>query len=274
MSLTSSALPISAVPPPGRKLGCSAVPDLTGIAERLELRDHQRDAVRAALENRGALPVPMTRLDRLPAKRTARRLLREFGLDADRVGRSYGVGYCDDVEERIARDRIVVPVRRRDEVCGWMALVVADGDQRGPAAGLRARFLSAPGMRASELVYNLDRAREYATGVIVDTPLDVWRFGPMAMSLPGDLASDRQLRSIRSAFRRGSVILLVDQQRRGRHSVRQIVSFLERVMLRQFAIVELPRSHRATSRSDLRALVFEQAARRGIEISYRKRDRS
>ena len=53
------------------------------------------------------------------------------------------------------RGRLIIPVHLRGEFVGWQALRVD-----GQAAGRGPDCLTAPGMRRSQLLYNLDRARK------------------------------------------------------------------------------------------------------------------
>ena len=219
-----------------------------------------------------ALPEPMTRLDRLPDDHPARRYLVRRGLDPDRVGRVYKVGYCGQVGESLARNKIIIPVAECGDYKGWQALAIAPDDIRSAADAAPVKLYTAPGMRASAAVYNIDRARAYQTGIIVPTPIDVWRFGSMAVSPLGEVWSERQCRTIAAEFPDRCVVLLADAARLERPSTRRVIQFLSRRMSGRFAVVELadPRRRKAYDRGFLRDLVVEEAASQRVRVRFTK----
>lgn len=145
------------------------------------------------------LPQGMRAINQLHDAHPARQFLDEQGLSPDRLTKFYELGYCGDTASSVARNRIIIPIRQKGELRGWQSLSITEERRR--------KYLSAPGVETSKLVYNLDRAREYPTAVIVPETLDVWRFGAMAVSLMGT-CSERQTRRIASAFRGRNVVLV------------------------------------------------------------------
>src|SRR5262249_38186697 len=135
-------------------------------------------------------PGTVTRIDHLPKGHRARRFFGRVGLNADRIGKVYDVGYCRESKLSIARGRLIIPVRQDGQLKGWQALRIDTPEEDEPTP----RYFTSPGMHRSQLLYNLDRAKEYETGVIVAEPLDVWVFGPMAVSPFGLGMSDTQRR--------------------------------------------------------------------------------
>ena len=64
------------------------------------------------------------RPDALPGAHPACRYRAGLGLDPGRVGRVYGVDYCGESGEGLARGKVIIPVLSRGAVLGWQALVV------------------------------------------------------------------------------------------------------------------------------------------------------
>jgi hypothetical protein len=209
------------------------------------------------------LPQGMRAINQLPDAHPARQFLDGQGLNPDRLTKFYELGYCGNAASSVARNRIIIPIRQKGELCGWQSLSIAE--ER------RHRYLSAPGVATSKLVYNLDRAREYPTAVIVPETLDVWRFGAMAVSLMGT-CSERQVRLISSAFRGRSVVLVTLASEVTSPMARQIAKrFLEQPSV-EFASVRISKSQqwRRATRAELRAIVAEEAAKLSIDVGYGK----
>lgn len=217
------------------------------------------------------LPEPRTRLDRLPKGHPARRYLRGLDLDPDRVGRRYGVSYCAAGDETLARNRVIIPVHLRGQLKGWQALAIEQG--RDPRRPSKDEYLSAPGLRTSETVYNLDKARQYETGIIVATPADVWGFGAMALCPLGRHPSVCHRRLIRIAFRKHAAILALPEDLFDEPWARRLAGALARSLAGRFAAVKLPASLAtgATARRALRDHVAKEARARGVRVRYARR---
>lgn len=221
-----------------------------------------------------ALPGKLTPLDQLYEGHAACRQMARLGLDADRVGRFYDVGFCERASVEFARNRIIVPIRVRGRLRGWQALHVEDRDPMKFRHVPVPRFFTAPGMAAGELVYNLDMARNYPTGVIVTTPVEVWRFGSMALTPVGEHWTEEHGRAIATVFRRRSLVLLADAATPRQAPAERLIHHLRSAMGAEFRVVTLPVTARRDplDRATLRRLVAEEAANQGLEVDYKKLD--
>jgi hypothetical protein len=222
------------------------------------------------------VPVPLPRwstpLDRLPEHHHARRYLERLGLDPDLVGRDFNVAYSDYAEEPCACNRLIIPVSSRCAIQGWQALAI-EGDVRAEAEVVPTpKFWVAPRMSATEHVYNLGLAGEYHTGVVVSTPIDVWRFGPMAVSPLGDVWSEFQCRLIAMAFLGRSVVLLADAAKLERRDTQAMIDGLAKRMAGSFAVATLPENQqgKAFDQRLVRALVVAAAAKEGVHVLLEK----
>ena len=158
---------------------------------------------------------------------------------------------------------------------GWQSRFVGELDWKGPKKReLPPKYFTAPGMPRSELLYNLDRAKNYSTGVIVEGVTDVWSFGPMAVGLFGKNLTTEQYRKFLATFRKRTAVLLLDPEEFDSEGTGELVRMLRKAMPKSFAAVKLPMGTDPGSldRSFLRGYVAEQAADQGVTVSYRKVD--
>lgn len=240
-----------------------------GLLEEARLRQGKvvSDAERVV-----ELPSPLTRLDKLPKKHPARRYLRQRGFNPDKVGKFYDVHYCNGGDDPLARDRIIIPVYRSGRLRGWQSLALEPGEGDRGDDGQTPTFLSALGMKTSDLWYNLDRARDYATGVIVRWPTDVWAFGLMALCPVGNSVTEMHQRVIRAVFRARAVVLFMAKEELAERGVRQLRSALERGVPDRVAVVERPgdRPPGAEARRLLRGCVLKQAKSQKVRVAYDK----
>lgn len=211
------------------------------------------------------LPSRTTPLSELPEQHKAVSYLAELGLNTSRLASTYGLGYCDAPAQNPASQRIVIPVYQCGELCGWQGLCI---DTKPKPDG--SKYLSAPGMKSDVLVYNLDRARKYQTGVIVSEPLEVWKFGPMALCpCTADSWSNLQIQSVLVAFREGNVVGV----RLHRSRPKGWNALFDKLLSARIPVsfVNLPRSALRYDRESLRAAVRDAAEQAEFEVHYNKR---
>ncbi|MCE9560536.1 MAG: hypothetical protein K8U57_00645, partial [Planctomycetes bacterium] len=204
------------------------------------------------------LPGGFQNLTCLPEDHVARIRLRDHGFDPDKLGGEFGVGYCGESEEPLAVERIVAPVVQDGGVVGWLAVRFVNGEPR---------FLRAPGMRTTNLVYNLDQARAYATGFVVPSPDWVWRLGMAAMAPLTQPASDMSERRIHATFQRKKLVLVTPPAAK---IDRALESSLRGGLRPQFRSVILPSSAVGANRKALRRLVSTGAAEKGLNVKFTK----
>jgi hypothetical protein len=160
--------------------------------------------------------VPLTDL----AASSACRYLLSRGFDPEYLIATYDVSFCPQsaTPPPAITDRIVIPVYSSPAVfsgglpgadwrlAGWQARAVHEPLGREP------KYLSARGMKKSQLLYGL-RQSLATTGpvVIVEGPTDVWRLGPGAVALFGKDASAAQQEKLICSFRRRPLVILLDR---------------------------------------------------------------
>jgi hypothetical protein len=220
-------------------------------------------------ERKIELPGPLTRLDKLPSDHPARKCLVERGLDPDRVGKVYKASYCGHSNESVARNCIIIPVEMGGRLRGWQAMPLRSSSVSGRV--LPPRYFSAPGMESSTLIYNLDRARQYETAVLVKGPADVWRLGPMALCPVTRKVSQDQVRKLLSVFRNATLVLLLGDNELVQPDVRRLVSEMRPKMSGRFAAIPLPKEE-SPSRLFLRKHVIKEAGKRGVRVCFDKRE--
>jgi hypothetical protein len=202
-------------------------------------------------------------LHQLEPDHTAVLYLRGRGYDTGWLGRTMRVGFCpiSYPEYPTAQGRIIIPVYQGGAYAGWQARYPHEGEPPGGSP----KYYTMPGMKVSQLLYNLDTARQSPFGVVCEGPTDVWAFGPEAVALYGNKVSAAQARLIGSAWGQGTVIILLDGDAPG--PARAAHDALAG-RVRQTVVVELPpdRDPGDFPRQELRQLVFAAALRQGADL--------
>lgn len=167
----------------------------------------------------GAAPVPgsvtpvmpgeVTPVAELPPDHPAAEYLRERGFDPAELARLYGVGYCRSASDRfkMAEGRIIVPITSKGELAGWQARFVGE---RNWKASSQPKYYDMPRLPKRLLLYNLDQARTYPWGVLVEGVTDVWAVGPHAVGLLGKTFSFAQTETLAAAFRDRPLVVMLD----------------------------------------------------------------
>jgi hypothetical protein len=126
------------------------------------------------------------------------------------------------------------------------------------------------------LLYNLDNAREYQTGIVVGDPAAVWTFGLMAL-YPIGLDVQANSRQIFSAFRDRTIVFLTKAMKMKRSLsgrwTGELIDALRREMPGRIAVVECPPDlpPGRNGRKLLRQHVAKKATAQGVYVSYKKR---
>ena len=161
-------------------------------------------------------PGPMIRLDKLVEKHPhhhALEYLRGRFIDPEVLGKVFQAHYCPESVYTLARDRIIFPVYMDEQLVTWQARYIGDSVDglSFKEAGVPKSF-TCPGVSRSNAAYNFDQAVTYSTIAIVEGPLDVYGFGPMAMGLLGKTMNDYLIKHLKEAVRKWGdklVILVV-----------------------------------------------------------------
>jgi hypothetical protein len=150
-------------------------------------------------------PGEIALLNELPNGHPARTYIESRGFDPDWLAMQFQIGVCMSASEpkfEIMRNRLYIPVTFRHELVGWQCRAV--GAARGP------KYLNAPNMRKSALLYNFDNAATQGFVVVVEGVPSVWRLGCGAVCLFGKSMSMLQQNLIASNWANKPVFLMLD----------------------------------------------------------------
>lgn len=135
---------------------------------------------------------------------------KQRGFDLERLYTDFGVvlAHTYPVQENgkdysFLAGRAFIPVIVGGVYVGWQARVI-------DALGLKPRnkYFNCPGWQKSQFIYNLDNARKYEVGLLVEGVTDAWRTGGGAFSTLGKTISASQEDAIVSNW--GAVGVLYD----------------------------------------------------------------
>ena len=145
----------------------------------------------------------------LPAAHPARAYIESRGFDPDTLSDNFQVGLCVSANEpkfEVMKGRLYIPVTFRHELVGWQCRAIAPS-----TAG---KYLNAPNMRKSALLYNFDKAASQPFAVVVEGVTSVWRLGGGAVCLFGKSMSMLQQNLIARTWAGKPVFLLLDNDAR------------------------------------------------------------
>jgi len=216
-------------------------------------------------------PGPVTRLDELPPGHPAWLYLAGRGFDPVRLGRAYGVSWCQESRYTLARRRLIVPFYEEGELVYWQARYPGELDWKDKTNPPKYWNLARP---RGAIVYNIDAARNYATGVVCEGVSDVWAVGPMAVALLNNRLLPAQRRKLQAAFAGRPLVLLLDPDHAGEagEAVGEVDLLRQAAGPGRFAIVRLPEGRDAgsLSRAVVRQYVEEGAAEQGVTVSWKR----
>ena len=219
-------------------------------------------------------PGKVQRVCDLPVGHAARRYLWSRNFDPDYLGRYAGVCYCEASNYYLARNRLIFPIHENGKLKGWQARYVGDIDWK--AQGAPPKYWWSPGMPKSQLVYNLNRAKQYRTGVLGEGFMDAWAVGNAGMCCWGEHVSHQQQNLLIGAFRKHSLVLLLDPEAMRKERVQLLCSQLQNAFDGGFAAVALPSGvdpgSFGRSSDFLRQYIVSEAAKQGVEVSWSKRE--
>jgi hypothetical protein len=138
------------------------------------------------------LPDGFVRLTDVPPIHPCRQYLRQRGFNDELLSKLLGLGYVSCNSSSPARGRLLIPVYMEGQLRGWQARSM--DDQTKP------KYLTMPGMRKSQILYNFDFAKRYNYVVVMEGAFDVWRYGPEAVAIFGHHISDYQQKLLLSTW--------------------------------------------------------------------------
>ena len=216
-------------------------------------------------------PGKVTRVDKLSPGHKARAYLNSRGFDPGRIGSFHNVHFCHDSDRWLCKDRLIIPIYRDKQMCGWQARYVGELDWKDP--GTPPKYYTCPGTPRAQLLYNLSNAVNYRTGVITEGMMDVWSFGPMSVCTLGAAMTKKQQSMFVAAFKDHSGILLFDPEEMEKPATKRLIADMKGKLKYGFAGVTLPAGVDPGSleRNTLRAYVQEQAEEQGCKVSWQRR---
>ena len=219
------------------------------------------------------LPGELTPLEDLPSSHPAISYLMARSMDPTILGKFYGVGYCDySPKYRLACNRIVIPITRQGKLIAWQARYLGEMDWK--RSGI-PKYFTMPGAHPSLCLGNIDQARRFRTGVLVEGWFDVFGFGPMACCCFTNRISESQKSILCDAFRDYGLVILLDPQEFNEGRVEKIKGSLTVALggKGRVAAVKLPDGTDPGSldRSFLRDYVAQHALDQGLKVDWRRR---
>ena len=156
------------------------------------------------------LPGEVIRVDRLEPNHPAAVYLRDKRYhDLQSLGHNYHVSYCHDAhpDYRNVQGRIIIPIFQNSLLVGWQARHIGEIDWK--ATGI-PKYFTCPGMKKSQLLYNLDVAKNWPFAVVVEGVTSVWRIGGPAVALLGKTLSSGQQKLLYDHWTGKPVFLMLD----------------------------------------------------------------
>ena len=220
-------------------------------------------------------PGPCKLLSKLEPHHDAVHYVAGRGFDPEELSEKFHVSFCTSSNYFLAQNRIIIPVYEKGKLKGWQARYIGELPWKDKAQkkDLPPKYFSCPNSDfRSKCIYNLDRMREWQTGVIVEGPTDVWRGGSMFGCIFGNTVTDMQRRKLLAVFKKRTLVLCLDPEEFESHSTqRTITQFEDRMGSRNFAAVRLPEGTDPGSlgRNYLKEYIREEAARQGVKVVYK-----
>lgn len=203
-------------------------------------------------------PGTIALLSDLPPDHAARAYVQSRGFDPDALSANFGIGFCVDVaDNRYAkmRNRLYIPATYKDELIGWQCRAITPDDQ--------PKYLNAPNMRKSAMLYNYDQAAKQPFVVVVEGVTSVWRLGPAAVCLFGKSMSFLQQNLIAKTWGQKPVFLMLDSDARVEMDAAKAALMHQSVKV---ITIELPdaRDPADYSIGDITAMLCDRASEAGV----------
>lgn len=214
-------------------------------------------------------------LSKLRADHDANAYLASRGFDTAVLAARFKISYCLDSDYFLARNRIIIPVFEHDKMVGWQARYVGElpWKDKERKRYLPVKYFSCPNSQfRSRCLYNWDEMKRWQTGVVVEGPTDVWRFGAMSGCIFGNTITETQRRKLLAVFRKRVLILLLDPEEFSSRSTLRAVRLFEKRMPGRFCAIKLPvgTDPGSLDRDFLRDYVRQEAADRGVKVVYKR----
>jgi hypothetical protein len=221
------------------------------------------------------MPGPCKLVSELDPYHEANEYLISRKFDPHVLGEFYGVSYCMDSIYYFAKWRIVVPTYQDGKLVGWQARYLGELPwyDKSKRRELPPKYFTCPGMDRGLTLGNIDMARKYTTGVLMEGWFDVFALGPMGMCYMGDNLTAEQLQVVSGAFKGRSLVLLPDPEEFDKPAVQRTLRTLRRRLGGDnVAAVKLPEGTDPGSldRPYLRHYIESEASRQGVRVAWEK----
>lgn len=217
-------------------------------------------------------PGEVIRIDKLPTTHPAHIYLAGRGFDPDKIGKFWNVHFCVKSEKFICRDRLIIPIYHKKKMVGWQARAIFDTDWKSSHL---PKYYTAPGTPRRQILYNFGNATKYQTGIICEGVTDVWKVGPQGVCTLGATMTQQQQTLFKKGFKDYSGVLLYDPdvKEKTAKQTTTLVHSLNSELKSGFCAITLPdgTDPGSLTREFLRSFVAQQAANKGVAISWKKR---
>lgn len=219
-------------------------------------------------------PGPITPLHHLPPDHPANLYLATRFFDPEKLGRYYHAGYCDDSMFYLAAGRIYIPLFENNQLRSWQMRFI--GEQDWHEKGHAPKYWNCPHAMKSWLVYNLDNAKRYRTGVVMEGSMKVWNLGPMGMATWGWQISEKQQELLQPHFADYSLVLLADPEvHQSEDTRKKYLAAYDRLKTGKFrhgiAVIVPPEPPDNMDRMWLREYIEKEARGQGVKVSWKMR---
>ena len=173
-------------------------------------------------------PSQIIPLDGLSEDNPAIVYLKSRGFDPKELNDDYGFRYCRSGRwfphvPFNSSNTIIIPIYSSTRFLGWQSRLLYDpkkvSDEAMEAVGYKERkdsgelkrppkYLTSPGLRKQEILYNIDWAKKFDTVVVTEGVFDCIRVGRQGVATLGKSVSDYQKKMLMSLWR--TVVLLLD----------------------------------------------------------------
>lgn len=217
------------------------------------------------------IPEGTVGFDSLEPKHHAFKYLANRGFDPVELTKLYGIGWCSNRNDVMCYNRIIIPIYQKGKLVSWQARVTYDKEKHKTP-----KYYFAKNSKKSNYLYNLDLARGFKTGIIVEGVTDVWRVGACAVATLGAHISDKQKVLFENAFMDYSGVLLYDGDVADKDEVEtndklhRIIDTFSNKFKGGFCWVKLPSNTDPAmlSTKKLRKYVSQEAEKQGVTVDW------
>ena len=174
--------------------------------------------------NRRVVLKSVKSVDDLGPDHPAVKYLHERGFKPEYLTDNFNVAYYECSPRNFPaaqfRRRLIVPIVFDGNDVGWAARVIPDhtpltrdtdrGSKKWPYK--EGKYINSPGLKKSNLLYNLDVAKKHDVIAVAEGVTDVWKIGIWSVAILGKKMSDTQVKLLCEAAeaKRAWIVLLGD----------------------------------------------------------------